>query len=239
MISRHRLVACFLVTWSAAIFVASAHEVGTTRVSARFDQGRYTIEIQADAASLVEKLDAIAGVSTITTPASGDAQRLREQLVARDDVFRGRLLVAFDGTVARPAIEYTVSPASDITSPPLATIRLTGDIPGAARDFTWSYSWTFAAYELALTAAGKPPITQRLEGGQVSAPFPVTVPPPALGRATIAWLYPSIFVTVCALRLRRKSADRVTASASPPAACIRPPTGDSTSDPSSGALRAW
>ena len=238
---RSRLVGCALVSWFALTTVAAAHEIGTTRVSARFEEGRYAIEVVTDAASLVEKLDAVSGTSTNSTSASTDARALYEKLVAHDDLFRGRLAVAFNGTVARPAIAYTVSPASDVASPPLATIRLTGNVPAGARDFTWSYSWTFASYELSLTTAGAQPVTHLLEGAQASAPFPVAIPSPTLSRATIVWLYPSVFFTLLALRLRDKSSDRrgVAISVSPRPACTRPPTDDSTSDPSYAVRQAW
>jgi hydrogenase/urease accessory protein HupE len=119
-----------------------------------------------------------------------DPAALASQLTVGDEIFRRRLTVAFDGTADRPAIEYAVSPAADATSPPLATIRLTGNVPEDARRFTWEYSWTFASYALSIrdgdaTAA----TTEWLEGGQSSTPFSIAAPPPPPGRGAIAWRY--------------------------------------------------
>ena len=55
-----------------------AHELGTTRVSVLFDEGRtYTIDIVTDATGLVEKLDASRGQSR---PADLGADRLQPAL---------------------------------------------------------------------------------------------------------------------------------------------------------------
>ena len=216
MSCRSRLIGSGLIAWLALGAVAAAHEIGTTRVAARFEDGRYAIEIVTDAAALVEKLDAVAGTSMSFPDAartfmvrdstkSGDARALQETLAARDEVFRQRIAVAFDSAVARPEIHYTVSPAPDVGSSPLATIGLTGDIPPSARDFTWSYAWTFASYTLSLTRGASQPTTQQLEGGQPSAPVSLAAPPSALSRASIAWGYLSIFFAAVALRVRGRN----------------------------------
>ena len=59
---------------------AQAHEIGTTRVTATFDQGRYAIRIETDLASLDEKL-AATGLP-----------------------FESRVRVSFDGLEVRPAV---------------------------------------------------------------------------------------------------------------------------------------
>ena len=75
-------------------------------------------------------------------------------------------------------------------SSPVATIRLTGQIPSGAGQLTWSYGWTFASYALTLrSAADENPATQWLEGGQSSAPFGLTSPAPAVHRLSTAWRY--------------------------------------------------
>lgn len=169
--------------------IATAHEIGTTRVSTRFEGESYAIEITTDAASLIEKLDAVGGSPTDATTARVDAAAMAKRLVACDDVFRQRVTVAFDGTDARPNIHYTVSPASDAMSPLLATIRLTGEVPRGASHFTWSYSWTFASYALSVTNGSLASTTEWLEGGQASAPFALAAPPPPVGRAAVARQY--------------------------------------------------
>lgn len=169
-----------------------AHELGTTLVSAVLQDGRtYDIEIVTDAVALAEKLDAVSGVQGPSLPpAALTPAGFAEWLAERDDIFRQRVGVAFDGTAVRPAIRYSVSPALDALSPILATIRLTGEIPRDARHFTWVYSWTFTSY--ALTAKGNASAdatVEWLEGGQPSAPFPLTTPPPRATRASTAWRY--------------------------------------------------
>ena len=55
-----RGVRCHLALACGAL--VHAHEIGTTRVSVLFHEGRgYDIEIVTDAAALVEKLEAVAG----------------------------------------------------------------------------------------------------------------------------------------------------------------------------------
>ncbi|MEO8257983.1 MAG: HupE/UreJ family protein [Acidobacteriota bacterium] len=189
--SKRRLVNALLLATVALTLgqpALRAHELGTTRVEVRFDAARtYTIEIVTDAGALVEKLGAMGGGPALTDP---NPDRLQSALAAFDDTFRRRVKLAFDATEARPAIAYAVSPGSDAASPPLATIRLTGAIPPGADRFSWSYAWTFASYAMTIrTAAAGDPATEWLEGGQTSAPFALTLPPPPADRLATAWRY--------------------------------------------------
>ena len=166
--------------------VARAHEIGTTRVSVVFRVDRtYHIEIVTDAAALLEKLEASAG-----RPPSPDTELVRPAALASlEETFRQRLTVAFDGVDVHPAIEYSVAPPSGAASPAVATIRLAGEIPRGAREFTWTYSWTFASY--ALTVGGEraeAAVTEWLEGGQISSPFPLSATP-SPSRLSSAWPY--------------------------------------------------
>ena len=117
--------ACVLTATLAGAALVHAHEIGTTRVSVLVQESRhYDIRIVTDAASLVEKLEAVAGNDrrALSSSESGVAA-VRERLVAFDDIFRQRLTLAFDGVAAHPAIAYAVFPAADATAPILATIR--------------------------------------------------------------------------------------------------------------------
>jgi hydrogenase/urease accessory protein HupE len=153
-------------------FAASGHEIGTTRVSAAFSAGKYEIEVVTDAAALSEKLEAVSGMPG-----------------KQDGIFRQRAKVAFDGVETRPEIVFGLAPSTD-PSAPIATIRLTGEIPTGAREFVWSYGWTFATYSLSVrSATAGQPVVQWLEGGQASSPILVSAPLPAGRRLEIAWRY--------------------------------------------------
>lgn len=151
-----------------------AHEIGTTRVAVTFQQSRtYDIEIVTDAASLAEKLQ----VST-------------DLLGTKDQAFRRRVKVAFDASEVQPQIAYSVTPGREPGSAPIATLRLTGEIPSQARHFTWTYAWTFASYGLTVrSAAGADMTTQWLEGGQTSAPFLLSASAPSVKRRDTIWRY--------------------------------------------------
>jgi hydrogenase/urease accessory protein HupE len=165
-----------------------AHELGTTRVSVLMQEGQaYNVEIVTDAVALVEKLEASSG-----RPSSADIRpdRLQSLLGHFDEKFRQRVKLAFDATEVRPAIAYAVSPGPDASSAPIATIRLTGQIPPGAGRLTWSYAWTFASYAMTVrSSAAQNPRTEWLEGGQRSAPFALTSPAPPVDRLGTAWRY--------------------------------------------------
>jgi hydrogenase/urease accessory protein HupE len=141
--------AAILLLMSAAL---SAHEIGTTRVTATFREGRsYEIEIVTDAAALAEKVRFDDGGAH----------------------FRKRVKVMFGASEVTPAVSYSAAGGQ-------ATVRLTGDIaPGA---FTWNYGWTFASYALTIRTDGSAATTQWLEGGQTSAPLAIAAPTPTAWR---------------------------------------------------------
>jgi len=179
--------------WAAvvALFFGGAiraHEIGTTRVSVLFEKGRaYDIQIVTDATALVERLQASAGDSST---AGSDSAHLQSLLISFDEKFRQRMRIAFDAPAVRPAIAYAVTPGIDAASAPVATIRLTGQIPADARHFTWTYAWTFASYTLMVRSdVSEKPVTEWLEGGQSSAPFALTSPAPPVDRLGSAWRY--------------------------------------------------
>jgi len=182
-----RFAAALALVVAAAIFpgTAEAHEIGTTRVSVLLhDNQSYEIDIVADAASLVEKLESVEG-RPLTEGA--DAPKLEAILRGSEATFRKRVKLLFGGTEARPEIAYTVAPPKDAASAYAATIRLTGAIPEGARDFTWKYSWTFTTYSIAVRMdPSAAPATEWLEGGQTSRPFPIAAQQPE-SRLSIAW----------------------------------------------------
>lgn len=123
-----------------ALAAAEAHEIGTTRVTAEFHDATYDVALETDIPALLEKLQAATGSTSAN-------------LEDYADVFRRRVTVEFGGMAVVPAITYG------------ETIHLKGQIPAGARDFTWTFGWTFATYSLSVAGA-----TQWVEGGDRSAP---------------------------------------------------------------------
>ncbi|MEO8075117.1 MAG: HupE/UreJ family protein [Acidobacteriota bacterium] len=152
----------------------AAHEIGTTRVTARFDRsGSYQIDVVCDPESLLAKLETQA-----RQPRSGtlSAAEYQIKIDALQSYFLRQAKIAFDGTPAQPAFAY-LAPASapapepqSLGVPAAATIRLTGQLPARASTFTWSYGLTYSAYALSVAHdAGS--TTEWLEGGNASRPF--------------------------------------------------------------------
>src|SRR5262245_35009385 len=78
---------------------ATAHEIGTTRVTVRFPaDDAFRIEVVTDAQALMEKLAALQG----KTPA---ARVDRRDFLALQQLFLGRVGIKFDADVARPAVD--------------------------------------------------------------------------------------------------------------------------------------
>jgi hydrogenase/urease accessory protein HupE len=164
-----------MLAWSATL---SAHEIGTSRVLVAIDgSNRYQVEIVTDALSLLDKLEVLSGQSA--GPISDvPPVRIEARLVEFEPIFRQRVMLAFDGVSSQPSMRFAVVPAdvtngpAAATSVPGATITLTGEVPAGARQFTWSYGWTFASYALSVRRAGSSHATTVwLEGGQLSRPI--------------------------------------------------------------------
>ena len=167
---------------------ACGHEIGTSRVAVVFQDGRaYQVEIVTDATALAEKLEASLGA---TLPAKMSAPALQSLIANFDGRFRQRVAIAFDGVEVLPAVSYSVEPPIDATSAAAATIRLTGQIPPNARQFTWKFGWTFASYAMTVRrSSAENPSTQWLEGGDTSVPVSLQTPAPPLTRLQIACRY--------------------------------------------------
>ncbi len=177
----------FLLALALGCMAANAHEIGTSRVAVLLHDGRtYDVEIVTDATALAEKLEASGGGQL----ANGlQAAQLQTLIAGYEERFRQRIQLAFDDQPVQPAITFSVVPAID-ASAPAATIHLTGEIPAAARNFTWKFGWTFAAYALTVrTDAAENPTTQWLEGGQSSAPFALNTVAPQINRVRTALRY--------------------------------------------------
>lgn len=172
----------------ACAITARSHEIGTSRVAVLLQDGRtYQVEIVTDATALAEKLEASSGA---TLPPKMTAPALQFLIANFDERFRQRVKLAFDGSEVHPAITYSVEPPIDAASAAAATIRLTGKIPPGARQFTWTFGWTFASYAMTVRkTASENPFTQWLEGGDSSAPIALAAPTPQTGRLRTAGRY--------------------------------------------------
>ncbi len=172
-----------------------AHEIGTTRVTVGLRQsGSYDIEIVTDAAALVDKLETVSGTAPQADPAVNSSPRsagaLQLLLNKYDATFRKRVVASFDGASVRPSITYGVTGTETPTSSPVATIRMSGEVPQGANAFEWAYSWTFATYAFTVTGAGGAQTTEWLEGGQRSRPIALSaLANPPRNRMTIAFQY--------------------------------------------------
>ena len=105
------------------------------------DRDTYVVEITADAAAILARLEAAA-----RQPRSGPLPRTstEQRIEALQQEFLSRAHLSFDGQAARPRFQYDqepviASPESALT-PPGAMIRLSGAIPADARSLAWRYA---------------------------------------------------------------------------------------------------
>jgi hypothetical protein len=184
-----RLILVLLSVTLVPLFVprASAHEIGTTRVSVRVSEKDYRVEIVTDAAALADKLETLSGRSV---RADAPAAQLQHLINAGEALFRQRVHLRFDAIEVQPSFEVSVTPAPDPLSAPAATIRLTGSRPSAAVTVAWQYGWTFSSYSLGVapeSAAAPDPVW--LEGDESSQEFALDRLTPPPGRVAIARRY--------------------------------------------------
>ncbi|HET7437343.1 MAG TPA: HupE/UreJ family protein [Thermoanaerobaculia bacterium] len=182
------LIAAFAVALLAATL--SAHEIGTTQVTAHFQRNHtYSIDVVTAPQSLINKVEAAAHQkrSPQLTPAQ---QQQRLQSFARD--LAGSADIRFDDRRMMPqvAVAPIVIP-SDPLQPSFVTIRFTGEIPPHARTFSWQWGLTYSAYALALANEGHgDPVRQWIEGDARSTPFALAkeVIPPTRMQTALQYL---------------------------------------------------
>ena len=172
--SVHVVTAMVALTMAAS--AANAHEVGTTTVTATLEPSRFVVEVVCDPASVVARLDAEAGRARAPRLTMAEYQ---ERLVALRDEFVRHVDVRIDGAPVRMAVEEIE--AADGTAPGSpddtlesrrVAIRLTGEMPGGARSFSWSYGLTFVSYAFIVKQAGSSVGRMEwLDGAQASEPF--------------------------------------------------------------------
>src|SRR6185436_10097958 len=116
---------------------AAAREIGKTQVTATLNHaGDYRVDVVVDPDALLTKLEVFGG----TTMSSGLTRVERDRRIdALRDVFLGRVRLWFDGAPGSPAFEYLPASAfNDLAQAP-SIVRLTGTVPAAAREFSFSY----------------------------------------------------------------------------------------------------
>jgi hypothetical protein len=185
-----RAASLTLAAMCATLTVARAHEIGTTRVTARVTASEYTIDVVVDPVSLLSRLETLSGRSPSGPwPASEYPARIE----ALRQEFLSQVRIRFDEVAVTARLEYRALPASaadEQFGPGPATIRLTGHIPPGARLLTWTYNLTAASYAFtaARDAAAAAPI-EWLHGQETSRPFPVGTDRVPASRSSIAWTY--------------------------------------------------
>ena len=160
----------------AALLIAphiQAHEIGTTQVHASFRKDHtFSIDVITAPQALVNKLAAQAHQPR---PAALTASQQRERLQSFAPRLAEEASIRFGSVRVVPKVAVLpIATPADPRQASYVVVRLTGDIPQHASDFTWQYALTYAAYALALQNEGHgDPVRQWLEGDQRSAPFPL------------------------------------------------------------------
>ena len=165
---------------------ASAHELGTIRTYATFEKGgTYRAEVIIDREHLPP------GFLAEAAPAKQEIGGLSPELAKEN---AGRILsqvfnhsqVFFDGKEARVQADWE---SPDPAAAELV-LRLSGEIPGGARTFTWMNSLKLGSYLLTISTEGEQALSRQwVEGGERSRPFPLKaeIVPPT--RAQVARQY--------------------------------------------------
>lgn len=181
--SSTRLVAALALAAAGMAHLSEAplaHEIGTTSVTATVTGKRYTVELVAEAPSLLARLEASADQarSPRLTPEQYEARfrSLQEELLER-------LTLRFDGQQVEPRVERVDIEAAAASLPAEASleservrVRLAGDVPQGARTISWAFGLAYATYPLTVKQAdAREAITEWLEGDRQSSPIMIQV----------------------------------------------------------------
>jgi hypothetical protein len=167
-----------------------AHDLERTQVSIAIAADRsFVLEIRNDPAWLLLRLESFAG-GTVPRGLSVDARDAR--LHELSSVFIDRIVLFVSGREIRPAaVEYLPPPvaAGDGGVPPLATFRLTGQLPPDARLVRWLYGLVIDPYPLTIRAADGSTTTEWINGSDWSGTIDVGARLPRRARADVAREY--------------------------------------------------
>jgi hydrogenase/urease accessory protein HupE len=166
---------------------ASAHEIGKTQVAATIEStGAYQLEVLVDPDVLLTKLEVFGG----TTVSRGLTRSERNRRIdALSAVFLDTVSIWFDGVRNRPRVEYVpASSFSDLAQTP-SSLRLTGTVPRAARDFSFAYALAMGSYALNIRIGQSPVQTLWINGAERSPAVSLVAPPAPSTWSEVAWQY--------------------------------------------------
>ncbi len=160
--------------------IAAAHEIGATHVRLIVGQGhRWTAVITTGPQSLLQKLEAEAGLPRSPTLDAASLESRLEPLVA--SVAR-HIDLRFDGVPSPATLSITqLEVPGDVMRPSFVVLSATGAVPNGARIATWSYGLSSSTYAVVLVRDGDTnPTTTWVEGDATSDPLslePATAAP--------------------------------------------------------------
>jgi hydrogenase/urease accessory protein HupE len=186
-----RAAAALLLVFCAA--AAPAHELGTIRVTARFHKGgAYEIDAIVDR----EHLPPGFGVGGAIDPRLGKIENLTPELERQlGGVIAAALngaRIAFDGrpAAARVALVLPEGGAAKAADSAELTLRLSGEVPGGAKTFTWSNAVKLGTYMLTIRTDGDAQAARQwVEGPAESEPFALKAEIVPMTRAEVARAY--------------------------------------------------
>jgi hypothetical protein len=132
---------------------ARAHEIGTTQVHALFRKDHtFSIDVVTAPQALPNKIEA---QKHLPRSAKLSPEQLQQRLQSLSPQLAEAASIRFGGESAAPNVEVQpiVAPV-DPRQASYVVVRLTGDIPPQASDFTWQYALTYAAYAITLQNEG-------------------------------------------------------------------------------------
>jgi len=166
------LAAGLLCCWAAA--TAPAHELGSIRVSARFQKdGTYTIDATVDREHLPPGFGDGARIDPRFLPIAHLTPEREAHVAGIVAAAIDGVEIAFDGNPVRPAVEL-VQPEGGVAAFDASelTIRFTGAIPPGSKTFTWRNAGAPGTNMLTLRVQDEEEAVRLwVEGGKRSEPF--------------------------------------------------------------------
>ncbi len=178
------LLAAALLLPLALPMPARAHDIGETQLTLDVHDDRsFVLDILTDPDALLARLlGSDPSAALALDPASRDAR-----LASLGAAVLASAHVSADGVALPSTYEYR-APALDATAAGLATLRLRGTLPPAARTLQVRYGWSAGTVPVTLQRTAGGPRTVWVEPGAVSEPLPIESRRPPLWRTAIEYL---------------------------------------------------